>query len=99
MVVDSAVTSPERSWATRIIAAMRPTSVWGVVDATAKAEDISSWATALGGVDALALENIEATVSPAAALRAGIAVARLNGQPANAARWTATVVDRVTPCG
>ena len=33
------------------------------------------------GVDALALENLDATVSPAAALGTGIPVARLDGQP------------------
>jgi hypothetical protein len=98
VVVDAAVTDGERSWATHVIAALRPTAVWGVVDATSKTEDIAAWAEALGGLDALALENTNATVSPAAALGAGIAVARINGQPATAARWAATIVDRVRPC-
>jgi hypothetical protein len=99
VAVDSGVTSTERSWARSLIGSLRPSAVWGVVDATAKSEDICSWATALGGIDALALENIDATVSPAASLASGIPVARLDGHPANAARWTATIVDRVTPCG
>ena len=99
VVVDCAVTASERSWADGLIGALRPTAVWGVVDATAKAEDVSAWAEALGGLDALAVENLDATVSPAAALTTGIPVARLDGHRANAARWTATVVDRVAPCG
>ena len=37
-------------------------------------------------------------MSPAAALGAGIAVARIDGHPATAARWAATIIDRVQPC-
>ena len=81
-----------------LIASLRPTAVWGLVDATCKAEDIAAWADALGGIDALALENLDATVSPAAALGAGIPVVRLDGRPASAARWTATIVDRMIRC-
>jgi hypothetical protein len=95
VVVDASLGCPERGWARALIAALRPTAVWGVVDATSKTEDIAAWAEALGGVDALALDNTDATVSPAAALGAGIAVARIDGQPATAARWAATIVDRV----
>jgi hypothetical protein len=98
VVVDAAVTGSPRSWATHLIASLRPTAVWGVVDSTAKTEDISAWAEALGGIDALALENLDATVSPASALAVGIPVARIDGQPATAARWVAAIVDRITPC-
>jgi hypothetical protein len=97
VVVDAAVTAPERSWACHLIAALRPTAVWGVVEATAKTEDTAAWVQALGGMDALALENLDATVSPAAALGLGLPVARIDGQPATAARWVATIVDRVDP--
>jgi hypothetical protein len=71
--------------------------VWGVVDATCKTEDVAMWAETIGGVDALALENVEVTVSPAAALGLGIPVARLNGQPATASRWAALVMARLPP--
>jgi hypothetical protein len=98
VVVDAAVTGSPRSWATHLIASLRPTAVWGVVESTAKTEDIHAWAEALGGIDALALENLEATVSPASALAVGIPVARLDGQTATAARWVAAIVDRITPC-
>jgi len=98
VVVDAAVTGSPRSWATHLIASLRPTAVWGVVESTAKTEDIHAWAEALGGIDALALENLEATVSPASALAVGIPVARIDGQPATAARWVAAIVDRTTPC-
>lgn len=95
VVVDSAVTSVERSWANHMIAALRPTAVWGVVDATCKTEDVAEWARSLGGIDALALSNFNLTASPAAALGAGIPVARIDGQPATASRWVASVMVRV----
>jgi hypothetical protein len=98
VVVDAGVNGSERSWATHLIAALRPTGVWGVVEATAKIEDIGAWAESLGGIDALALENLAATVSPVAALATGLPVARIDGQPTTAARWVATVVDRISPC-
>jgi hypothetical protein len=98
VVVDASVTGTDRSWATHLISALRPTAVWGVVDATAKTEDIAAWTEDLGGVDALALEHLDATVSPAAVLSLGAPVARIDGQPATAARWVATVVDRIKPC-
>ena len=98
VVVDAAVHGAERTWATHLIGALRPTAVWAVVDATTKAEDIAAWAEDLGGIEALALENLDATVSPASALGLGLPVARLDGQPATAARWVATIVDRVGPC-
>jgi hypothetical protein len=97
VVVDASMTDGDRSWASHLITTLRPTAVWGVVDAASKSEDIAAWAEALGGLDALALENTDATVSPAAALGAGIAVARINGQPATAARWAATIVNQVRP--
>jgi hypothetical protein len=99
VVVDASMTSTDRSWATHMINTLRPTAVWGVVDATAKTEDIRAWTDSLGGVDALALEHIDATVSPAAVFGAGHPVARIDGQPTSAARWVATVVDRITRLG
>jgi len=98
VAVDAPLAGPNRPWALHLIAALRPTMVWGVVDATCKAEDIEAWAEDIGGVDALALTDVDATVSPTAALATGIPVARLDGRHASAARWTATVVDGVRRC-
>jgi hypothetical protein len=95
VVVDAPLAGPQGSWAAHVITALRPTAVWATVDATCKAEDIRAWAAGLGGVDAVALENLDATVSPAAVLGTGIPVVRLDGRPATAARWTATIVDRI----
>ena len=44
VAVDAPVESAERAWANHLIASLRPTAVWGVVDSTCKAEDVASWA-------------------------------------------------------
>ncbi|HTZ09375.1 MAG TPA: hypothetical protein VMB72_09900 [Acidimicrobiales bacterium] len=98
VAVDAPLAGTHRPWALHLIAALRPTMVWGVVDATCKAEDMRAWAEDIGGIDAVALYDVDATVSPTAALATGIPVARLDGRPASAARWTATVVDRIHRC-
>ncbi|MGH9017719.1 MAG: hypothetical protein ACRDY1_08230, partial [Acidimicrobiales bacterium] len=98
VVVDAGMTAAATAWAATMIGALRPTAVWGVVEAIAKSDDIAHWGRALGGIDALALAHTDATASPAAALAAGIPVARLDGHPASAGRWVATIVDRIVPC-
>ncbi|HTT87324.1 MAG TPA: hypothetical protein VMF60_08155 [Acidimicrobiales bacterium] len=99
VVVDAPVAGAERSWAAHVIAALRPTAVWGVVDSTSKTGDVAAWIRAIGGVDALAIENLGATVSPADVLQLGLPVARIEGLPASPARWVATVVDRLDQLG
>jgi hypothetical protein len=93
MVALDAALDGDLTWARHVLAALRPTAVWGLVDAWAKPDDIRSWAVRLGGIDALAVENVGATSSPATSLLAGIPVALLDGAPASAARWAALVAD------
>jgi hypothetical protein len=85
---------PDR-WATRMLAALAPTAVWGVAGATHKTEDLAAWADGLGGFDALALEDISATTSPADVLGAGIPVASLDGRHATPALWAALIAARL----
>ena len=59
-------------WAREILDDLEPTITWGIVDAGAKREDIAYRLDALGGIDVLALENLDSTVSPAAALELGV---------------------------
>jgi len=91
VVVECALAGPSRSWAAHTLAQLRPDAVWGAVAAMVKPEDIAAWATGLGGVDALAVDDIAATVSPAAVLRTGVPVARLDGDVATPERWAAAV--------
>jgi hypothetical protein len=85
---------PDR-WATRMLAALAPTAVWGVAPATHKSEDLAAWAEGLGGLDALALEDLWATTSPADVLSAGIPVASLDGRHATPALWAALIAARL----
>ncbi|HYA69573.1 MAG TPA: hypothetical protein VED63_12655, partial [Acidimicrobiales bacterium] len=98
VAVDAPLTGEAAPWARRVIATLRPTAVWGAVEAASKPEDVSAWAEALGGLDALVLDNVASTVSPLSVTATGIAVARVGGHRASAARWATLVMDRVTPC-
>jgi len=85
---------PDR-WATRMLAALAPTAVWGVAPATHKSEDLAAWAEGLGGLDALAVEDLSSTTSPADVLAAGIPVASLDGRRATPALWAALIAARL----
>jgi hypothetical protein len=65
---------------------LEPTAVWGVVEATRKAQDIGAWTRALGGVHALALTGVEETADPAAVLELGIPVSRTGRTPGQRSR-------------
>jgi hypothetical protein len=89
--------APGRSpdWARRVLDALEPTMVWGAVEATRKAEDLLSWSDQLGGVDALSVDRVDETLSPATVLRCGIPVGRLDGRPATPALWAALLTPRL----
>jgi hypothetical protein len=87
--------SGRETWAGNVIEALQPAAVWGVVEATRKPEDVAAWSDAVGQVDALALEDVDATTSPAAVLGTGIPVAQLDGQLASPEAWTALLAGRL----
>jgi len=99
VAVTAPLISSDHRWAREVLRAMRPSAVWGVVSATTKPEDVVQWATALGGFDALVLEDVAYTSTPAAVLGTGIPVATLDGRTATPARWAAAVAELVTPDG
>ena len=75
---------------------LEPTLVWGVVEAYRKPEDVSEWCERLGGVDALALVGLRDTASPAAVMRTGIAIGRVDGEPATPLHWADLLTERLT---
>lgn len=87
--------SGREAWAGRVIEALQPAMVWGVVEATRKPEDVYAWTDAVGQVDALALEDMDATTSPAAILGTGIPIVLIDGQMATAEAWTALLTSRL----
>jgi hypothetical protein len=82
-------------WAREMLDNLEPTITWAVVDAGWKREDITSRINGLGGVDVLALDNLDDTVSPASALELGIPVGRLASEHASPLTWTELLLERV----
>ncbi len=87
VVVHASWAEADRRWAREMLRAMRPSCVWGLARASTKPEDVGRWANDVGGVDALVVDQVAGTVTPAAILSAGIPVARLDGEPATPERW------------
>lgn len=83
------------TWAWDTLAALEADALWGIVGADRKCEDVEAWSAALGGFDALAITDLDQTVSPAALLELGIPVARLDGHPATPAAWAALLTARL----
>ncbi len=87
---------PERSaWTTEILQALEPTLCWGVAKASHKPEDLAAWSEALGGLDVLALVELDSTTTPAAALAAPVPVGSLDGEPATPALWATLLCARL----
>lgn len=82
-------------WTGGLLRGLEPTLTCGRVDAADKPEDVAAWIARVGGLDAIVLENLEATVSPAAVLALGIPVARIDGQRATPDTWAAALVPRL----
>jgi hypothetical protein len=82
-------------WASEMLRALEPALCWGVAEASHKPEDLAAWSQALGGLDVLALVDLEGTTTPAAALAAAVPVGRLDGQPATAQLWASVLCARL----
>lgn len=82
------------AWATSILIALQPDAVWGVVSATTKGADCTEWAKRLG-VEAVVVEEADASGSPATVLEMGIPVATVDGRPATAELWAALLVEKL----
>lgn len=83
------------AWASEVLHALDPVTVWAAVSAERKPEDVVAWVERIGGADALAVSGCDATASPAAVLGAGIPVAVVEGRRATPAAWTALLVERL----
>lgn len=71
------------------LATINATAVITVVDASVPLGTTQRWLGALGRVDALALERACEVCDPAAVLRLGLPVVRLDGIPIDRVTWTA----------
>ncbi|MGQ0825076.1 MAG: hypothetical protein ACT4OX_08635 [Actinomycetota bacterium] len=82
-------------WARDILDHLEPTCTWAIVDAGWKCEDVQHWAEVLGGLDVLALNQLDETTSPAAVLDLGIPVGRIEGRPATPVAWAEALCSRL----
>jgi hypothetical protein len=87
VAVDATHPAATSAWLRSMLRALRPTTTWALVSATAKAEDIAHFARSIGGVDALVVADLDKTVTPAAVLATAIPVARVGGEPATPEAW------------
>jgi hypothetical protein len=97
VAVDATSSGASAGWVRQILRSLRPSATLAVVSAVSKPEDIAHFAAAIGGVDALALDDMELTVTPAAVIGLGIPVARLGDLPATTATWSASVAHLLVP--
>jgi hypothetical protein len=94
VVIDAPVGRPS-PWAHEMLAALEPTSAWGVAEASRKLEDVAAWSEHVGGLDALALTGTEDTVSPLTILQLGLPVAMVDGEPATPEIWAGLLMERL----
>jgi hypothetical protein len=64
VVVDAPLLLRPEGWARSMLGALGAGVTWGAVSATTKAADVDRWAERLGGLDLLAVHDLEATVDP-----------------------------------
>lgn len=93
--IDAPVGSGREAWALRVLEALEPRVVWGVVDAARKPEDVKAWAGAVGGLDAIAVEDLDATTTPASVLSVGVPVVMADGRRSTPELWAALLADRL----
>jgi hypothetical protein len=90
---DDGLVGGEVPWCAQILAALQPTAVWAVVDATRKTADMRAELDRLGPIQALAVHSVTRTSSPATVWDTDIPVALLDGRPATTGAWAALLFD------
>jgi hypothetical protein len=95
VAVEEPVRPRTSDWSTALLQALEPVVCWGVAEASHKPEDLATWSDALGGLDALALVDLEGTSTPAAALTCPVPVGRLDGGLATAEAWAKLLCARI----
>ncbi len=96
VVVHGAALGHDQRWTREVLAAMHPSQVLGVASGTTKVEDVLQWTKALGGVDALALVDMETTATPGAILSTGIPVRCIDDEAATPSVWARLVARRLS---
>jgi len=85
---DATEAGAEDPWAAEMLAALRPTAVWAVVDARWKTEDSRAQLDGLGRVDALVVHSAQLSASPASVWDLDLPLGLLDGRAASTFAWT-----------
>ncbi len=97
VAIESPVRPSGNQWAAAVLRALQPVVCWGVADACTKVEDVTAWSSSLGGLDSLALVDLEGTTTPGAALGLPFPVGLVDGQAATPALWASALCSRLQP--
>ncbi|HEX8767917.1 MAG TPA: hypothetical protein VF714_06075 [Jatrophihabitans sp.] len=88
IATDATEAGSDDPWAAEMLAALRPTAVWAVVDARWKTEDSQAQLDRLGRVDALVVHSAQLSASPASVWDLDLPLGLLDGRAASTFAWT-----------
>lgn len=97
IATDATTIDPEDPWTREMLAALRPTAAWAVVDARWKTEDSRAYLDRLGGVDALVVHAAELSTSPASVWDLDLPLGLLDGRTPTTFAWTGLLCRLLAP--
>lgn len=95
LATDGADANPHDPWVVDTLAALRPSTVWAVLDARWKIEDCRALLGRLGRVDGIVVHSAQLSGSPASVWDLDVPVALLDGRPATTFAWAGLLLSRL----
>jgi hypothetical protein len=96
VAVDAPLRTSGGPWLEHMLSIWSPTAVWAVLDSTRKPEDLVPWLDGLPRLDAVVVQNTDATADPAAVLNhVSVPIALVDGARATAHRWASLLCERL----
>ena len=96
VAVDAPLRTSGGPWLEHMLSVWNPATVWAVMDSTRKPEDLVPWLDALPRVDAVIVQDTDATADPASVLgHVDVPVALVDGARATAHRWASLLCERL----
>jgi hypothetical protein len=96
IAVDAPLRTSGGPWLEHMLAVWSPSAVWAVLDSTRKPEDLVPWLNGLPSLDAVIVQDTDATADPAAVLNhVSVPVALVDGARATAHRWASLLCERL----
>jgi hypothetical protein len=92
IATDATEAGSDDPWAAEMLAALRPTAAWAVIDARWKTEDSRAQLNRLGRIDALVVHSAQLSASPASVWDLDLPLGLLDGRTATTFVWTGLLV-------